>query len=106
VARNIKRVGELLKDFDYITEEQFQKALEKQQNVNGNTKLGEVLIDMGFVTEDELIQVLEFQMGIPHADLGILSRPGSGSVYSGEYCPAASDRSPGKRWQHPQGGNG
>ncbi len=69
MARNMKKIGELLLDFEYINEEQFSKALEAQKQKNGDSKLGETLVEMGFITEDQLIKVLEFQLGIPHAEL-------------------------------------
>ncbi len=69
MVRSIKRIGEILRDFDYITKEEFDKALEKQKESTSDKKLGELLVEMGYITEHELIQVLEFQMGIPHANL-------------------------------------
>ncbi len=65
--RTIKKLGELLIDFNYISQEQFNEAL-KQQKIS-DKKLGRQLVDLGYIKENDLIQVLEFQMGIPHADL-------------------------------------
>ncbi len=43
------RVGDLLVQRGYITDDQLSDALEEQQKTKG--KLGQVLIDMGFITE-------------------------------------------------------
>ncbi|ACL69354.1 type II secretion system ATPase GspE [Halothermothrix orenii] len=64
---HIKKLGELLLDFNFITEKQLNEAL-KKQNKSGK-KLGEILVESGYLNENDLIQVLEFQLGIPHADL-------------------------------------
>jgi type IV pilus assembly protein PilB len=64
---SIKKLGELLIDFNYITEEQFKEAMEKQKKCD--KKLGEILLELGYISEGVLIQVLEFQLGIPHAKL-------------------------------------
>ena len=62
-----KRLGDLLLEYDFITEEQFSEALKKQQE--SDKKLGELLVDLDYITEKELIQVLEYQLQVPHADL-------------------------------------
>ncbi|MDI3546761.1 MAG: type pilus assembly protein PilB [Halanaerobiales bacterium] len=67
VKHHTKKLGELLLDYNFITEEQFKDALDKQKN--SDKKLGELLVDLGYINEDDLIQVLEFQLGIPHVDL-------------------------------------
>ena len=43
-------IGEVLKEYSYITEEQLQQALAAQKQ-NRSRRLGEILEDMGFVTE-------------------------------------------------------
>lgn len=67
--KNVKSepLGQLLKRYNYITEEQLQKALNLHKG--SNRRLGEVLVDNGFVKEKDLVQVLEFKLGIPHVDL-------------------------------------
>ncbi|MGM0438754.1 MAG: GspE/PulE family protein [Bacillota bacterium] len=62
-----KRLGEILVDFNYITDEQLQEAINNQQNTD--KRLGELLVDNDYISEDELNQVLEFQLGIPYVDL-------------------------------------
>ena len=61
------RVGDLLVQRGYITEEQLTDALEEQQKTKG--KLGQVLIDMGFVTEEQFAGVICAQLGIDSVDL-------------------------------------
>jgi len=64
---HIKKLGELLLDFNFITKEQLNKAIKEQKN--SEKRLGEILVELGFLNESDLIQVLEFQLGIPHANL-------------------------------------
>lgn len=62
-----RRLGDMVIDAGFITEEQLNEAL-KLQRASGK-KLGEILIDEEFITEKQMIEVLEFQIGIPHMDL-------------------------------------
>ncbi|MFW6381650.1 MAG: type II secretion system ATPase GspE [Bacillota bacterium] len=62
-----KKLGELLVDFNYITEEELREAIDRQQETN--KRLGELLVELGYVEESDLVQVLEFQLGIPHVEL-------------------------------------
>lgn len=63
------KLGTMLKEFDFITDEQLKEALEIQKTKHRDLRLGEILVDLGYLDENDLIQVLEFQMGVPHADL-------------------------------------
>ncbi|MFP4016717.1 MAG: type II secretion system ATPase GspE [Halanaerobiales bacterium] len=65
--KSFKKLGELLVDFNFITYEQLEDAIEHQRTTN--KRLGEVLVEMGYVQPDDLIQVLEFQLGVPHVRL-------------------------------------
>ena len=68
MAKNkVKKLGELLLEFNYITEDQLKDVINKQGN--SKKKLGELLVEMGYLSENDLVEVLEFQLGIPHADL-------------------------------------
>ena len=56
-----RRLGEILKELGYITDEVLNKALEKQAHIEkaGNFKLlGEILIEDGAITEDKLNKAL------------------------------------------------
>lgn len=62
-----KRLGALLLEAGYITENQLQYALQLQKDKG--IKLGEILLQENIITEKQLIEVLEFQMGIPYINL-------------------------------------
>ncbi|MBO1514755.1 GspE/PulE family protein [Metabacillus bambusae] len=61
-----KRLGDLLVETGFITEEQLQTTLKEKTNTQ---KLGDALLQRGYITEQQLIEVLEFQLGIPHVSL-------------------------------------
>lgn len=50
-------IGEVLKEYNYINEEQLQKALEVQKK-DRSKRLGQILIELGFVTEKQVIEAL------------------------------------------------
>ena len=58
-----KRLGDMLIELNYITENDLKEALKIQKETGG--KVGEVLVDKGFITEDDLLQALEIQLGTP-----------------------------------------
>ncbi|MCL1832253.1 MAG: Flp pilus assembly complex ATPase component TadA [Oscillospiraceae bacterium] len=62
------RLGQLLIDAGYITDEQLDKALEHQKQVGG-IKLGDALLDLKFVNELQLFQVLSNRLKVPYVDL-------------------------------------
>jgi len=62
-----KRIGELLVEAGYITQEQMDKAL-REQKLTGE-KLGEILIKNGWITREELDQALASQIGVSRFDL-------------------------------------
>ncbi len=66
-----KKLGEILVDFNYITDEQLIEVINNQEE--NEKRLGELLVDNGYINEDELNQVLEFQLGIPYIDLSKFS---------------------------------
>ncbi|MCF8009128.1 MAG: type II secretion system ATPase GspE [Halanaerobiales bacterium] len=63
----VKKLGELLIDFKYITREQLKKSLEHQKD--SDKRLGDILLDRGYISEVDLVEVLEFQLGVERADL-------------------------------------
>lgn len=56
MARNVP-IGEVLKEYGYITESQIAEALVEQKK-DGKRRLGQVLLDMGFVTESQVLDAL------------------------------------------------
>lgn len=66
-----KKLGDMLIELNYITENDLREAL-KIQKETGN-KIGEVLIEKGFITEDDLLQALEIQLGIQRIYLDMIT---------------------------------
>lgn len=62
-----KRLGDVLVDLGFISDEQLQRALEVQSNTD--KRLGEILLEQNLLSRDQLSTVLEFQLGIPYVDL-------------------------------------
>ncbi|SMC24410.1 type IV pilus assembly protein PilB [Clostridium acidisoli DSM 12555] len=62
MAREIKRLGDLLVELGKITDRELKEALNKQKNTG--KRLGEILTDEGYITEEDIIDVLEIQLGI------------------------------------------
>ena len=59
------RLGEILVDVGYITEEQLENALTLQKSSDKKRMLGEVLIDLGYVKEEEILSELSRQLQVP-----------------------------------------
>ncbi|MDR0851711.1 MAG: Flp pilus assembly complex ATPase component TadA, partial [Clostridiales Family XIII bacterium] len=62
------RIGDLLKEYGYVNDEQISKALEYQKQ--NNIRLGQAVIELGFVTEREVIQALSHKLGLPFVNVG------------------------------------
>ncbi|MDI6716993.1 MAG: ATPase, T2SS/T4P/T4SS family [Actinomycetota bacterium] len=60
-------LGELLKAYNVITDEQLKIALAEQKKSGG--RLGQVLKKLGFISEEMMIEFLGKQLNIPHLDL-------------------------------------
>jgi type IV pilus assembly protein PilB len=65
--KNKKRIGDLLLEFDYITEDELQDAIAAQKDMD--MRLGQVLTELNYITEDELTSVIEVQFGFNRVDL-------------------------------------
>ena len=63
------RLGDLLIEQGYITQEQLTSALEKQKELNFTKKLGEIFIDEGYISQKELLKMLATQLKIDFVDL-------------------------------------
>ena len=61
------RLGDILKKYRLITEEQLNTALEEQKT--SKTRLGKILIQKGWITEDDMNFVLSQQLDIPYVHL-------------------------------------
>lgn len=66
------RVGEVLKEYGYVTEEQVQQALELQKK-DRSKKIGDHLIAMGAITEVQLLTALADKLGNQLVDLQKIS---------------------------------
>lgn len=67
MARNKKRLGDLLVEAGVINNEQLIEALSKQHAMG--KRLGEALIELRFTTEEEIADALHRQLGIPIAKI-------------------------------------
>ncbi|HTM58336.1 MAG TPA: ATPase, T2SS/T4P/T4SS family, partial [Candidatus Udaeobacter sp.] len=67
MAREYKRLGDLLIEGNVITPEQLEKAIVEQRR--SGQLLGAALMRLGLVTEDALVQCLQRQLGLPLIDL-------------------------------------
>ncbi len=66
-GNSAQRLGELLKEFEYITEEKLQEAIEKQQQ--SDKSFSRFLVESGYIAEEDLIHVMEIQLGVPRATI-------------------------------------
>lgn len=62
-----KRLGEILREDNLITEEQLQIALNRQKETN--ERLGQALVSLGFIEQLTLLKVLEGKLGIPFVNI-------------------------------------
>lgn len=67
------RLGEILVSERVVTQEQLEKALDKQGPKK--RRLGKVLIDMGLTTEEAIAGAISRQLDIPYMDLGGIYPP-------------------------------
>ena len=62
-----KRLGEVLLEAGFVTEEQIKEALEIQKATG--EKLGEILVKEKYVSEEQILKVIESQFGIQYIDI-------------------------------------
>lgn len=61
-------IGEVLKEYGYINEEQLQTALAEQKK-DRSKRLGQHLIDLGFISEKQMLKALSDKLNEPLVDL-------------------------------------
>ena len=61
-------IGEVLKEYGYINEDQLQTALAEQKK-DRSRRLGQHLIDLGFITEKQMLKALSDKLNEPIGDL-------------------------------------
>ncbi|WP_368503646.1 GspE/PulE family protein [Alkalihalophilus sp. As8PL] len=66
MARARKRIGDLLLDAGFLTEEQLETALATKKE---GQKLGDALLEWNYISESQLIEALEVQLGIKQISL-------------------------------------
>ena len=67
-----KRIGEMLLDQGFITQDQLNEALEKQKT-SGGKRLGRVLLDLKFIDEKKLTDILCCQFEVPYVKLDAIT---------------------------------
>lgn len=80
-----KRLGEILLEAGYVTEEQIQRALETQKTTG--EKLGEILVREKYVSEEQILKVIETQFGIQYIDISkVYIDPDTAKMVPEEIC--------------------
>ena len=57
------RIGEVLMEHNYITQEQMEQALAYQKE-HREKRVGQILIELGFVTETQVLEALAARLGL------------------------------------------
>lgn len=70
-GKNLK-IGDVLKEQGYLTQEDLEKALDVQKNSSGK-RLGEVLIEQGYITENQMLQAMAAKMDCQVVSMDMLS---------------------------------
>jgi len=60
----MRRIGQVLVDLGYISEEQLLILLEEQQQQRPGEMLGQIALSMNLISEDQLVQALAEQFGL------------------------------------------
>ena len=63
------RIGDILEEKGFITNEQLISALEEQKKSNFTKKLGEIFVQNGYITEKEFTELLADQLNLDFIDL-------------------------------------
>ena len=72
----IRRIGQILVDMGFISDEQLEMLLEEQQQQPGEL-LGKIAEEMGIITDDQLVQALAEQHNMQVVSLADIGRPGA-----------------------------
>ncbi len=65
------RIGDLLTELGYISQEDLDAACRLQQESDSSEKLGRILVKYNFIDEQVFIEVLSIQMGFPFVEPGL-----------------------------------
>lgn len=66
--RNV-RIGDVLKEYGYVNDEQIGKALEYQKTHRG-VRLGRALVDLGYITEHQMLEALSARLVLKIGNVG------------------------------------
>ena len=64
----VRRLGQILVDLGFVTDEQLEMLVEEQSQ-NPGQKIGKIAEDMGLVNDDQVVQALAEQFGLQTVDL-------------------------------------
>ncbi len=64
------RIGDLLVEFGYLTQEKLKAALDIQSRDEGK-QLGQIIIEHQFMSEHDFLEVLSVQLGFPFVNLSV-----------------------------------
>ncbi len=64
-----RRLGDVLIDRGYLTDESLRRALEAQKQDHRGRLLGEILVELELCTEDQIVECLAKEYGVPYAKL-------------------------------------
>ena len=64
-----RRLGDLLVEKGYLSQEDLQSALERQRQGRRNKLLGEILVGLEYCSEDQIVECLAAEYGVPYAKL-------------------------------------
>ncbi|MDD4689953.1 MAG: ATPase, T2SS/T4P/T4SS family [Eubacteriales bacterium] len=67
MKQNEVRIGDVLVNYGYLTQEQLTDAL-KLQLIDKNKRIGEVLLENGFITEEQFLFALSKRLDLPIID--------------------------------------
>ncbi len=70
----IRKLGQILVDLGYLTEDQLWDVLEEQKQ-KPELRVGELAVSMGLITEDQLLEALGEQLGMPVVDVSNANVP-------------------------------
>ncbi len=70
----LRRIGQILVDLGFLTEEQVDIVLEEQQHRPGEL-FGRIAVELGFCTQEQVAQALAEQMGLPLVRLRDMTIP-------------------------------
>ena len=66
--RNV-RIGDVLKEYGYVNDEQISNALEYQKTHRG-VRLGGALVELGYITEHQMLEALAARLALKIGDVG------------------------------------